>query len=129
MLSEKARAGLTQSNHWFKFWMPYLFQALDVPGAKHVYLPLNRNYKPLGYTSREWVKYENYASQAVRFKRDPSSFIDVWRQPKDYDIADRLWLYNDGVESRVDYFERLEKLMGRAMPLHGPMLEDAANGR
>ena len=45
---------LSDYDHWFRYWMPYKF--IQVPRTevgnkyKHVYLPLNRNYKPLGIT-------------------------------------------------------------------------------
>jgi hypothetical protein len=39
----------------------------NVGRHKHVYLPLNRNYKPLGQTSRQRVRYEDYVDQAMIF--------------------------------------------------------------
>lgn len=121
MLSEKARDGLTEQGHWFRFWMPYVLQQIDVPGGKYIYLPLNRNYKPLGVVHNKHVAYEDYAGQAVRFSTDPGKFKDIWWQPSWATAADtdRFWLYNDGLASRADYFARFERLMGRAMPLHG----------
>src|SRR5438552_14461888 len=33
---------------WFRYSMPYQFVRLSPSGRAHIYLPLNRNYKPLG---------------------------------------------------------------------------------
>ena len=37
---------LAHGDRWFRYWMPYCFAKLDGHGRRHVYLPLNRNYKP-----------------------------------------------------------------------------------
>lgn len=63
--------------------MPYRFIKLPLAGAKHVYLPLNRNYKPLGVgapsdlDNKRKVDYLDYRNQAVIFLRDPHSFKGV----------------------------------------------------
>jgi len=95
------------TDDWFEHWMPYCFHKL--PGIrryKHVYLPLNRDYKPLGHVSRKRVHYEDYAAQAVIFHEDPMTLEGIWTATSD----DKLWLYDD-TASRVDYFERLGRLM------------------
>ena len=109
----KKLAELTQGGHWFRFWLPYKFEKLESPKRKHVYLPLNRNYKPLGITSRDHVDYAAYMHQAVVFASDPTKFTGVWHDPKG------LWLYDDTSNSRVDYFERLSRLTDRTMKLVG----------
>ena len=42
--TDRARR-LTRNDQWFRHWMPYCFKELEVEGRKHVYLPLNRDYK------------------------------------------------------------------------------------
>lgn len=108
MLPEKTLASLTDRDAWFRHNMPYHFKKLDLPG--HVYLPLNRDYLPLGMQKtnpQPILRYEDFADKAVKFARDPSSFEGVWGQSP-------LFLYHDGMNFRGDYFERLEKLFGRS---------------
>lgn len=111
-----ADARLTIRNQWFRVWMPYQFIQMEVPDAKHVYLPLNRNYKPLGYgTPRQttpWVDYSDYLHQAVVFERDPHGFQGIWEEPE------RLYLYSDNSGTQKTYFTRLEKLMSRTVRLY-----------
>jgi hypothetical protein len=108
---------LTLKGHWFRIWMPYCFVELKLEGKKKVYLPLNRNYKPLGISFRNHVNYEKFRNQAVIFKSDPTTFKDIWYdfngEPNDV----HLWLYEDAYTSRVDYFERLERLVLKTMKL------------
>ncbi len=87
---------------WFRVWMPYQYVKLHKePG--HTYLPVNRNYEPLGSATGQWTKWDDFAYQAVRFARHPHTFKDVW-------INNRLYLYDDGLKIS-EYFKRLEKLM------------------
>jgi len=115
-VNSKEAANLANQDQWFRYWMPYHFQRLDDDKHKHVYLPVNRDYKPLGVTKRdEHLNYDDYRHQAVVFSRDPNTYTDVWvegRQP--------LFLYNDGAGSRMDYFERLQRLMSRSKLLVKP---------
>lgn len=105
------------SNQWFRVWMPYQFLKLDLVGAKHIYLPLNRNYKPLGFGkplgNSDHVNYLDYRRQAISFLRDPHSFKGVW-----YDVSG-LYLYGDEEASQSTYFERLGLLMDRVVKLYG----------
>lgn len=99
---------------YFHLWMPYLFRRVECPGKKHVFLPLNRDYKPLGYLGRDHVDYEAMAaSHGVSFTRDPLTFEGIWTA-NDLDRPESeglFWLYNDHPRSRTDYFQRFEKLM------------------
>ncbi len=99
-------AQLTSSlDHPFRFWFPYAFVPLKHARFKYVYLPVNRNYKPLGHRNRDWVVYDDYLhSHGVRFSSDPSTFKDIWSTKGDNGI---LYLYDDAPASRLDYFERL----------------------
>jgi hypothetical protein len=93
-------------NSWFRTCLPYHYVPLKAaPGAKHIYLPVNRSYKPLGIRSREWVDYEDFRAQAVVFATDPHKFDGIWSDRKS------LYLYNDNNAILSDYFDRLERLM------------------
>ena len=106
---------LTRQGQWFRYWMPYCFKKLEVGRHAHVYLPLNRNYKPLGITSGEWVNYDTFLPQAVVFSADPHSFDGIWFH------RETLHLYEDAVPSRMDYFARLERLLSREVKLHAKL--------
>lgn len=93
-------------NSWFRVCLPYHYAPLiPAPGAKHIYLPVNRNYKPLGIRSREFVDYEKFRAQAVVFATDPHKFDGIWSDLKN------LYLYDDHNASLIDYFDRLERLV------------------
>jgi hypothetical protein len=95
---------------FFRLFMPYLYQRVTVPGRKHAFLPLNRNYLPLGMRRNGWVDYKAVAgTHAVFFSRDPSTLADVWWNQS----GDSFWLYDDSAASRIGYFERLQRLMLR----------------
>lgn len=117
-MDQAAGRKIAYSTTWFRYWMPYCFQKLEVKGRKHVYLPLNRNYKPLGITSRDHVNYAKYLDQAIVFGSDPKKFSGIWNG----DISgDKLWLYEDATPTRLDYFERLGKLLSKAPKIAGPL--------
>jgi hypothetical protein len=99
---------------FFKLFMPYLYQRVEVPGRKHAFLPLNRDYQPLGMRREGWTDYQQVAStHAVFFARDPAQLEGVWWNQRD----GSFWLYDDSVASRIDYFKRLETLMLRQMEM------------
>ncbi|MGH6977954.1 MAG: hypothetical protein ACRED4_01455 [Brevundimonas sp.] len=109
-LTQNRLLDLTKSDSWFRYWMPYAFVKLEHPKLKHVWLPLNRNYKPLGYTSSVWVEYDDYIDQAISFARDPRLLKAVWSE--EIEATDtQIWLYKSTMY-REDYFARLERLMG-----------------
>ena len=110
-MTEEQLRQLSYGDSWFRYWMPYTFEKLEHPELTHVYLPLNRNYKPLGITSKDWVEYEEFIDQAVAFNRDPSKLKGVWLDTQG------LYLYEDSLDSRKDYFERLGKLFSHSMRL------------
>jgi len=105
---------------FFRVFMPYLIWRVEVPGRKHAFLPLNRDYVPLG--TPRGVGHVNYndpaviAQSAVYFARDPAT-LDIWWS-RDTD-GGRLWLYDDSTASRLNYFARLETLMSRQMEMVG----------
>ncbi len=113
-MNPKQASNLVSGSHsgleatYFKLWMPYVYVRLQNAKRSNVYLPLNRNYKPLGTLNREWVDYEGFAvSHGLVFHRAPSTFKDIWWNQRD----DHFWLYDDSPESRFDYFARLERLI------------------
>ena len=104
-MTPKQASDLTDHSHWFRYWMPYTFREV---GDR--WLPLNRDYKPLGVITRDHVAYEDYVeSHGVKFARDPRTYTDVWHS------SQSLFLYSDSPASRLDYFERLARLMSRTV--------------
>lgn len=95
----------SMTDGWGQYWLPYCFVCL----GGRVWLPLNRKYKPLGVTSRDWVDYEDYRPQAVEFSSDPRTFRNVWWNSAD--DGSMLWLYDDAMPSRADYYQRLSRLL------------------
>lgn len=108
-ITPKQADGLTDSESWFRFHMPYSLVKLIHPRLKHVWLPLNRNYKPLGVVEPDHVDYQLSIGQAMAFKKSPHDLTGVWTANND----EHLYLYDDTQESRIDYFARLERLLCR----------------
>lgn len=59
----------TVRSSFFKKSLPYCFQKMDVPGDRHVWLPVNRYYKPLGVLGGSWADYEKHIDSALVFAR------------------------------------------------------------
>lgn len=103
---------------FFKFYMPYLYQRVNHPDRKHAYLPLNRDYAPLGFRRGEprHLNYEELAvTHGVYFARDPATIDGVWHNVR----GGSLWLYDDDPNTRRDYFERLERLLTKQVQMIG----------
>jgi len=100
---------LTHDNRWFCHFMPYAFVRLAHSRRKHVFLPVNRKYKPLGLLSSRKVDYQDYIDGAVVFRRDPILMKDVWTSTREH-----LHLYSDVPRTRLDYFERLGRVLSVA---------------
>ena len=86
-----------------RHYMPYVYQKIDDQEFPFVFLPLNRQYKPLGVITDKFVDYDDYRTHRVVFKKDPTFFKNIWTNP--------CYLFNDGPESQKDYFIRLERLL------------------
>lgn len=86
-------------------YRPYLFEKLRLPG--NVWLPLTRDCKPFGVPREQFVRYEDYAHQAVLFFEDPTRFRGIFLNETD---PTRRWLYDDGPWPASDYYHRLAKL-------------------
>jgi hypothetical protein len=125
-MDREAAAALAYPGHWFRHWMPYEFVRLGPGGDEHVYLPLNRGLKPLGITARGCVRFSDYHAQAVVFRMDPHTLEGVWFDPVGGAPGlprRRLLLYDDTLESRMDYFARFERLMARVSRLSGATVD------
>ncbi|MDR6292340.1 hypothetical protein E9232_004880 [Inquilinus ginsengisoli] len=97
-------------DEWFRVWMPYCLKQFDeTKVGKNVWLPLNRHYKPLGQPSGVWVDYNDFASHAIKFSRDPHEIDGVWEDKDPH--PNWLYLYSDNSAHRGDYFVRLGRLM------------------
>ncbi len=99
-------------DHWFRHSLPYTLHLMPGQRKKHTYLPLNRDYKPLGVVTMDHVRYEDYLDRAVVFGTDPHRFTDIWIP---WDARRLLYLYTDNNRSVRDYFERLGRLCMRQM--------------
>lgn len=94
-----------------QIFMPYCLQRLE-DGS---YLFLNRLYKPIGVSSKEWVVYETHPSK-FKFKRALSDKQVAALSYAGNTDADRIYLYNDGCLPTAGethwsaYSARLQKL-------------------
>lgn len=106
-----------QDTAWFRMWMPYSFFRMEHDRHRHVFLPLNRNYDPIGYVGQGQADYADALhTHGVVFTRDPATFKGIWwDQGTEGTVRQgRFWLYDDTPDSRMTYFDRLEKLMLKA---------------
>lgn len=73
-----------------QLWLPYCLIQLE--DGRHIVL--NRNYKPLGNPTRDWVKYETDPG-AVKLKGLTASKAKKISYTESPDLS-RIYLYNDG---------------------------------
>jgi hypothetical protein len=108
-----ARLKRPSDQFWFRVWMPYQFVRVRRSSPRHIYLPVNRNYVPLGVGTpvgqQDWVDYEAASSHWVEFAEDPHTFQAVWNEPE------HLYLCGDDPQSQATYFARLALLMQHQM--------------
>ena len=108
--------GLAATPTFFRLFMPYLYQRVEAAGRKHAFLPLNRDYLPLGMRRDGRIDYAAVApTHTVYFTRDPAKLEGIWWNQS----GTSNWLYDDSAASRLDYFARLERLMLRQMEMVG----------
>jgi hypothetical protein len=126
MLTDNEARRIVQEG-WMLDHLPYCLRDLDLHGyarehgiivrsglPRHVWLPLNRRYKPLGFITRDWIDYYDHVDAAMVFLRDPRG-LDIWL---DTPHEDTLYLYNNKPGTRRDYFPRLERLATRCRPFN-----------
>jgi len=85
-----------------------------------VYVPLNRNYKPIGETTKEFVCYEDYVdTHGIVFECDPFKISDVWdRESSEF----RLYVFDDAIPaSRNNYAKHMKAIMLHAKPYDGKL--------
>jgi hypothetical protein len=109
---------ITDKTKMLRYVLPYCFQKMSNFG-KNVYLPLNRDYKPIGVISSDYVYYDEYRHLFVRFSSCPSKIKGVWHEvSKDRnDEIYAFYLYSDKLSSREEYYARLAKVMSKATRL------------
>lgn len=90
--------------------LPYCLKKIE----NEKYVVLNREYKPLGFKTREHIVYEDYPIM-IRFKRLTSEMIRKISCDGNPDKKE-IFLYNDGCiptvsqENMNNYLKRLELL-------------------
>jgi hypothetical protein len=97
--------------------MPYCLHKMEVEVPDrlrrypHIWLPLNRNYKPLGVIPRDWVEYEDYVGQAVCFAKDPRGFVGLWDDdPSNVGVDDMRWFHCANPRDWSGYLIKVGKL-------------------
>jgi len=90
---------------------PYCFTQLEAGGREHLWLPLNRHYKPLGKPAGMGFDYEDFAGQAWQFPHDPREIEGVWWRATGH----QPYLYGgDGLHTLREfdgYLARIGKLL------------------
>ena len=71
-----------------RIYMPYCIKQID--GGKYVIL--NRNYKPLGMATRDWVEYEPHAIKFKRLTKKTAAALS-YKASEDLEF---IYFYNDG---------------------------------
>lgn len=67
-----------RKNKYARLWLPYCFRKMEHDKHKYVFLPLNREYKPIGLPYDPWINYENYARNMVVLTRNPEKLEGIW---------------------------------------------------
>lgn len=89
-------------------FLPYCLHQI----RKDIYVILNREYKPLGLITHDFVEYEDYAVQIKGITRLKASKLSA----RGSDDQSRIYLYNDGCKPEASpeharaYFKRLRML-------------------
>lgn len=78
------------------------------------WLPLNRDYKPLGILNEDWVKYEDYDYLFI-----PEDYIDASSEKLEKDLlhpsTPAVWLFTDSTvpfdkKNKIKYLDKADKL-------------------
>lgn len=84
----------TKQNQIDRLSDPYCLSMIE--GQENRFEFLNRDYQPIWYE--------------MAFSIDPKSFTDIFTNV----ASDKMWLYDDGEESRINYHVRLNSLLALA---------------
>lgn len=119
-----------------RYFLPYCFRKMynddDVTCGRpswssdiidlypYTYLPLNRRYKPIGITTDNWVEYDQYPMHFIRSKKPFFQINNVFTNRRGITKEETtFYLYNDGIDSRLNYFARLKHLMNYVVEADG----------
>jgi hypothetical protein len=95
--------------HW-----PYCFHPIQAGGREHVWLPLNREYAPLGARRAESIDYEAHAGRAWWFETDPREITGAWRK-----IGRQPYVYIEHEMVSIGAFEAYLARVGRLLAATG----------
>lgn len=104
------------ARHALRPFLPYCFRKMD--GAV---LPLNRDYKPLGVISREYLQYENFGFLMIPLELISLDFEDT-NTPTNLDAEKRwekegyFWFWTDGnapywKKNALSYIRQVHKVL------------------
>jgi hypothetical protein len=89
---------MTKTEEFRRAGLPYCLQRCD-DGR---WLVLNRNYKPIGVTSDEFVDYETCPGIRLRLTKAQLKKVS-WKPEADLSsTVNKVWLYSDGCIPRHD---------------------------
>jgi hypothetical protein len=106
---------------WFRVSMPYYMAQLETDDG-YLFLPVNREYKPLGVVADAFVDYDAHRDRALRFKSNPLNDETLWCSTHRSDLG---YLYDD--RSIDTYLERLSRLV--ALSTNSEILKGVLGGR
>lgn len=93
-------------------WMPYALVKIEDDNGG--WIPLNRHYKPLGVSSKEWVDYSSVPVECRIKSIKPSTARRLsWKQENHCASESMIFLYNDScipTKSKKDWQAYSEKL-------------------
>jgi hypothetical protein len=93
---------------FYRHW-PFCLMKLHADGCENLWLPLGREYKPLGCEQDGYYDYERYGHLAWQFTCDPREVEGGWRMIQD----DRVFLYRDHEMGRLRDHEDYLRCVGR----------------
>lgn len=108
-LRRAAKLGYNEPGSFWRQW-PYCLASLEGGG----WLPLGRQYKPIGQPQVGFYNYEAYAGQGWHFDCDPRKNSDVR-----YDGSGHSYLYREGEMYRLRDFENYLGRLGRLLGATG----------
>jgi hypothetical protein len=70
--------------------------------------------------TKDWIDYEDHIAGALIFKRDPTTFKDIWNGSINKTCC---YLYNDGTDLDALYFKSLHRLLAHEHSYYGSTVE------